>query len=251
MAINEALVRGVHATVRAYFKGKTKSSNKMYDEDYIDLKSTPSLKDKITRRNTNRENAGLLINQLRRDRKFGADDILPFGFAVLDQEDVAGNCVEMAAAAAYLVKRENIGTAWFAVIHQPGDHTFCLVDNGVEDRPETIGGARGYRVCGGDSWVIDPWANVCCKMRDYDDAFYKKMQDWSKQGKRVIVASADEDLDISLNPVDYDWMDGFRRGPIEYIKTSDQLPQGIPKALFRLLPQDVRKAKKSGCCVIL
>ena len=251
MAINEALVRGVHATVRAYFKGKTKSSNKMYDTTFLDLKSTPGLQEKVTRRNTNSMGASFQINRLRQDRKFNADDILPFGFDVLDQQDATGNCVEMAAAAAYLVRRENIGTAWFVAINPPGDHAFCLVDNGAEDHPETITGPKGYSVSSSDGWVIDPWANVCCKMRDYDAAFYKKMCEWSKQGKLIIVERADEDFATAMNPAEFDWLSGFQKGKIEYIKTSDQLPQGIPKALFGALPQDFRKVKKNGVCVIL
>lgn len=251
MAINEELVRGVHAVVRAHFKGKTKSSNKVYNADIMDLKSSPAMQEKVTRRNTNAASAISRIQDLRRERKFTADDILPLGFEILDHRDVAGNCVEMAAAAAYLVRRENIGTAWFVGINPPGDHAFCLVDNGVDHQPETIGGAKGYSVCSADSWVIDPWANVCCKMRGYEATFTQKMRDWSRQGKRVIIERADEDFATAIDPAGNEWLSGFRKGRIAYLKPSDQLPQGIPKALYRVLPQDFRKVKKSGGCVIL
>ena len=251
MAINEALVRGVHAAVRAYFKGKTKSSNKVYNADVIDMKSSPAMQEKVTLRNMNAMGALSLIKDLRRDRKFKSDDILPFGFDVLDQGNVVGNCTEMAAAAAYLVRRENMGTAWFVGINPPGDHAFCLVDNGVDHHPATIGGAKGYSVCSADSWVIDPWANVCCKMRDYEATFSQKMREWSRQGKRVIIEREGDDYASAIDPAGNEWLSGFRKGPTHYVKSSDQLPQGIPKALYRVLPQDFRKVKKNGGCVIL
>ena len=251
MAINEALVRGVHATVRAYFKGKTKSSNKMYDTTFLDLKSTPGLQEKVTRRNTNSMGASFQINRLRQDRKFNADDILPFGFDVLDQQDATGNCVEMAAAAAYLVRRENIGTAWFVAINPPGDHAFCLVDNGAEDHPETITGPKGYSVSSSDGWVIDPWANVCCKVRDYDAQFAAKMRQWSAQGKRVRVIRPSEVAISIIDPADPDFLGNFRVGPLVYMPFGDQLPQGVPRALYKVLPETKRTVKKGGCCVIL
>lgn len=252
MAINEALIRAVHATVRAYFKGKTKSSNKIYPvDDFTDLKMTPLMQEKIALRNKNAMMAGLKVGSLRESKAFAHRDYTSFGYEVLDQQDVGGNCVEMAAAAAYLVMREHLGTAWFVGIRDPGDHAFCLVDNGVEAHPETV---AGYVTCSADSWVIDPWANVCCRMRDYDKLFSKKMQKWQKQGKRIIVLRKHKDYALVMNPASYTYLDGFRNGKTAYAKVSANLPQGVPKALIRVLPDfpdEQDPPKKKWQCVIM
>ncbi len=254
MAINEALVREVHATVRAYFKGRKKSANKIYDTsaaNFADLKMTPAMQKKIAWRNMNAAKAWDNIKPLRESKAFDTGDMLSYGFEVLDQLEVAGNCVEMAAAAAYLVVRDKIGTAWFVGANAPADHAFCLVDDGADQHPETIGGHKGYSVSSSDGWVIDPWANVCCKMRDYDAQFAAKMRQWSAQGKRVRVFRP-SDLAVSiLDPADPDYLGNFRVGPLTYIAVGDKLPQSVPRALYRVLPDADRTVKKSGCCVIL
>lgn len=255
MAINETLVREVHATVRAYFKGTTKSGNKTYDikaANFADLKLTPAMQKKVDWRNVNALNASDKIRSLRDSKAFRNDDMLGFGFDVLDQLDVAGNCVEMAAAAAYLVVRSQIGSAWFVGINEPGDHAFCLVDNGADQHPETIGGHKGYSVCGAaDSWVIDAWANVCCSMRDYGALFDAKMRQWSKQGKRIRVHRPSDIAVSVVDPADPGYLTSFFNGPLGYLAVGDKLPQGVPRALYRVTPEAARTVKKCGCCVIL
>lgn len=255
MAINETLVREVHATVRAHFKGKIKSSNKAYDRDakrFEDLKLTAAMNRKIDWRNMNAINASDKIHTLRDAKTFRNDDMLGFGFEVLDQLEAAGNCVEMAAAAAYLVVRSQIGNAWFVGIHEPGDHAFCLVDAGVGPHPGTIGGHKGYSVCGSaDSWVIDAWANTCCSMRDYEARFEAKMRQWSQQGKRIRVQRPSDIAIRYVDPADPDYLGNFRTGLLDYLAVGDKLPQGVPRALYRVLPDGERTVKKCGCCVIL
>lgn len=254
MAITETLVREVHATVRAYFKGQKKSANKIYDTkatNFADLKMTPAMQKKIDWRNMNAPKASENIKALRESKAFDTGDMLSYGFEALDQLDVAGNCVEMAAAAAYLVVRDKIGTAWFVCVNAPGDHTFCLVDNGADHRPEAIGGYKGYSVSSSDGWIIDPWANVCCKMRDYDAQFAAKMRQWSAQGKRVRVYRPTDVAISIIDPADPDFLGNFRVGPLVYMPVGDQLPQGVPRALYKVLPETKRTVKKAGCCVIL
>lgn len=252
MEINEAQIRQVHATVRAYFKGKTKSSNKIYYmDDMPDLKMTPAMQKKVARRNENSMVASLKVPSLRESKAYAGLDGSAYGYEVLNQQDVIGNCVEMAAAAAYLVMRERIGVAWFVGICDPGDHAFCLVDNGVAAHPKSI---AGYRICSADSWVIDPWANVCCRMQDYDAVFSAQMRKWQAQGKRIIVVRKGKDYALVMNPAKPDYMEGFRKGATVYIKASDNVPQGVPRALLRVLP-DISEApkttRKNWQCVIL
>jgi hypothetical protein len=252
MAINEAQIRDVHATVRALFKGKTKSANKIYLLDKLkDVKITSAMQEKADARNHNAMHAGLQINQLRESKSYTARAPTSYGYEVLDQTDLAGNCVEMASAAAYLVMRARIGTAWFVGIRDPGDHVFCLVDNGVSAHPAQI---KDYLICSADSWVIDPWANVCCKMQEYDALFSAKMQKWKKAGKYIVVIRDYKNEATIMNPAGYTYLRGFRTGRLVYYRASADVPEGVPKALTGALPDrsvPATSSRKKWECVIL
>jgi hypothetical protein len=219
MAIDEKSIRAIHNYIRHLFKGRKKSSNKLFDMDDMgggDVKLSTAMQARMTLRNVNALRASPVIQALRESKAFRNKDMYSYGSDVLEQEDVAGNCVEMAAAAAYLVAREDLGSAWYVSIKAPGDHAFCLVDSGVEYQPACIGGNNGYTIRGAAAcWIIDPWANVCCKMRDYDALFEAKMRKWSRERKRVRIIRSPDNVMI-LDPGGAQYLKGFREGPITY-----------------------------------
>ena len=225
MAIDEKSIRAIHNYIRQLFKGRKKSSNKLFDLDnkaYADQKLSAAMKARMALRNVNAKRASPLIHTLRESKSFRNRDIYGFGSEVLEQEDVVGNCTEMAAAAAFLVVRDEIGSAWYADIRSPGDHAFCLVDSGLEAHPACIGGADGYSIRGAaDSWVIDPWSNVCCKMRDYEALFEAKMRKWSSERKLVKVVRPPDIVKI-LDPGGVHYLKAFREGPIRYTQVCVQ-----------------------------
>lgn len=92
----------------------------------------------------------------------------------------AGNCDQMAKVAVDTINASG-GSARIA---QVKGHTFGIV-----------GGPPGYSRSKGftgpewaDAWVVDPWAGITCKASDYPARFKARMQEWSQEGRRILIS---------------------------------------------------------------
>lgn len=206
MLLSEA--ENIMELVRAHFAGGAKSGNKAYaasPDVSLDPKghkldavlsglsssATPIGKgtvgvDDHTRRNQNVVVAMSQILKLRRDGE--KDTAIGYGQRILDGGIRVGNCTEMACVAAYLVSKKVDAKADIAIVvtDGPGDHVFCVVgeSSGWENVRSVTDDVRG-------SIVIDPWANVCCTVGDYEATFTAKMKVWLGQGKRIAAGGKD------------------------------------------------------------
>lgn len=50
-----------------------------------------------------------------------------------------------------------------------------------------------FKGCSENDWVIDPWARICCPLKDYARVWDKKMEKWQKGGKKISVGRKDRD----------------------------------------------------------
>ena len=165
------------------------------------------------------------VNRLRSEeylQKFYAryefDEPFLYGCDVYADDGFAGNCSDMAAYAAWFATWRRIGTAWLAVIEDPGDHIFCIIAGVTRPRWDCVANFRNDRT---DAWVIDPWANICCPVRDYETQFNLKMDKWTQRGKRIYYQSRVYRADGWAVPNCLVYRNGFLRGPIDYLQAID------------------------------
>jgi len=248
MPVDPEAVRAVHREVRALFKDSLKSSNKIYSfsgtpvaaRDHFgkDAKIAPGSENpKAMRRKLNGEAAIWQIKQMR-------DFFLPwlheyptdYGYYVLDQNELAGNCEEQACVAAYLCTLKNLNFVWMAHIQKPMNHAFCIVTDGTQPTMRSV--SDFYKERARFGWVIDPWANICCPIHQYAAHFVLHMRHWRAQGKstyspretmaaRGVPMFAAPDTPLALAD--------FRYSPIIYVKTKRAGIRSLPKA-FRNRP---------------
>lgn len=94
--------------------------------------------------------------------------------------EAAGNCQEMAGAAARLV-RLNGGFAQLYCVDDKGSHAFCLVGQ----PPMTASDAVNFSDYAG-YWVVDPWAGIICPAGHYTMQFHAKMHKWRSVNKQIL-----------------------------------------------------------------
>lgn len=168
------------------------------------------------------------MSRLRSARKQGS----AFQYAgilladIIDNEVVAGNCEEMATLAGIFAYDAGIGTVWIVKIGNPGDHAFCLIGSDTPPRWKCAGFFKNDK---SDAWVIDPWANVCCPLRDYERLFTQKMDKWAVQGKRIYIGDDAFPESGWVVPNGLHYLAGFRTGILEYGKMESDLPKADKK----------------------
>lgn len=258
MPIDKAKVQAIHDEVRSCFKGQIKSSNKGYDPDF-DLQTPPTGKLKMIGAKPGQKGAHwqFVPDQKQRDArilnmKLAATmgfrlrheliahetmwrkwDPVAHGFIVLNRKTLVGNCLEMASAAAYLAVRRQVGTPWLMCIQPPGDHVFCLVNEGQKPG---AGKVDDFLTHPSDGWVIDPWANVCCPAVEYQQEFCAQMLHWSKQGKTVsanVKYGENENCThvFDIDPASFDYIKQFRTAPMTSFGGSSSVSSTLPIAI--------------------
>lgn len=253
MPIDKAKVVEVHEEIRACFKGHLKSSNKSYALDFkpgapLQVKphdakagqrgehwkivSAMPGPEKREFRNQQTELSSDILKKFRSPKFYciplpvHRDPVLR-GFEVLNQKDLIGNCYEMAVAAAYVVAQRKVGTPWIGRISRPGDHAFCLVNGGVTPRWKAV---EWMRIAQADAWIIDPWANICCKQNEYPARFADQMRIWAHQGKQVWYRD-ENDVGNPIDPSSPTYLSGFEEGPLRFEKGSGRISDKLPRAL--------------------
>ena len=242
MPIDKAKVQAVHDEVRACFKGQLKSSNKGYFETldpappaWDDMKRPPGSHWKIVPdlahrkvRNENRVSAVPVVSDRKKFLVRPGGTIMGFGFAILDQRELTGNCPEMTAAAAYIATYRKAGIAWWMAIQPPGDHAFCLINSGAQP---TVKSVHALSFSGADAWVIDPWANVCCRVQEFEQQFIAQMHRWTRQGKFIVSYNRALNANILTGPSDPVYLDGFRYSELHVYKASAPIAATLPRAM--------------------
>ena len=175
----------------------------------------PASPEKRKLREQARQTASVLIPKFR--AKCG-DDFFQYGQLMVDNGAVAGNCTDMVAVASWYATNMDIGVCWVAVIEDPGDHVFCVITDGDPPRWDCVGQYRRDR--SGD-WVIDPWANVYCRLRDYERDFRLKMDKWTQRGKRIRYKSRVLRVDGWAVPNSLAYLNGFLMGDLLYFTVTE------------------------------
>lgn len=117
----------------------------------------------------------------------------------------AGNCDQMAKVAVDTINASG-GNARIA---QVKGHTFGIV-----------GGPPGYSKSKGftgpewaDAWVVDPWAGITCKASDYPARFKARMQEWSQQGRLILISNGETPpRSVWSDPMEPRWIDATVNG---------------------------------------
>lgn len=118
-----------------------------------------------------------------------ANSVLKFG---------AGNCGEMAEAAAQIIKKSG-GDAKTWYVHG-GDHAFTVVGGPASAGKSTVDFSEAEWK---DAWIVDPWAEISCKASEYTGLLKRKMAEWSANGREIYTSG---DWRSPLYP---EWVDGL------------------------------------------
>lgn len=252
MPLDKVKIVAVHEEVRACFKGQLKSGNKVYQ---LDFKPGPpprmnALEAKAGQAGAHWKIVSAMPNMKKREFRNKASDTsddhqdkfykkiaerkltlpLQVGYHVLNQKVRAGNCGEMAAAAAYVVALRKVGTPWIVDINLPGEHVLCLVNGGETPNWKNV---RSFLTAPGDAWIIDPWANICCKQQEYAERFAEQMLIWSHHGKLVWYVDP-KGIERPVDPASPLYLHGFENGPLVFEKCEGTIARALPRALSKL-----------------
>jgi hypothetical protein len=183
MPIDQSSANFILETARNFYKGSEKSANKRYDTTGI-----PDPTVKHTRRNHLQRIALQNMVQYReRDETFSMS-FLQLGQDLFSHGNRAGNCLEMSSVAAYLTSAMLPGQCQlllFGRLSRPGDHLFLLLSvNGNIPSGLSISGLT-VNTMDDQYWVIDPWANIACRVAEYPARLLTKLTQWSGQQKQV------------------------------------------------------------------
>jgi hypothetical protein len=173
-----------HEAVRAWYKSQYKSSNKRYAQS---LNS-----EKAVRRNQNAEQVNAWLRHTRAySAGFGQQYpesklYVMHGLALVNSNFRFGNCGEMTAVALYFlrIRMADANIAYAHLLEGSGDHAFAVV--GDTSLPLTMFDDLATLQPNKDTFIVDPWANVFCDIKEYPAKFRKKMDDWTNQGKLVV-----------------------------------------------------------------
>jgi hypothetical protein len=113
----------------------------------------------------------------------------------------AGNCQEMAGAAAQMVLA-NGGHATVYAVDFNGSHAFTLVGRAPASAIDHVG-MQDYQGC----WVVDPWAGLLCPAPVYCSAFDQQMRNWAERGKMI------SNHGEWIEPTDPHWLTAIMNGP--------------------------------------
>ncbi|WP_437905432.1 hypothetical protein WME95_45245 [Sorangium sp. So ce327] len=144
------------------------------------------------------------------------DQVLAFGARVAQAK--VGNCLELSALAVWLLSRpkeahgakvdmvrlgKRLPTADSGDFAS-GDHVFVVLNPPEADEN---GGYPGDFDDWGEAIIIDPWANIACKARDFPARWQEKMRKWARKGKEIDTVTKHG---VGTRPPDQEpWIDGI------------------------------------------
>jgi len=126
----------------------------------------------------------------------------------------AGNCVEYASVAAFYLSKAGIGQVIQVEMLFPGGHYFVLAAESADHIPATSRLPLLY-TDRSSTWAVDPWANICCPLRDYTREFAAKMIKWHLRGKILCSPVKYAGPPIWSSPMDY-FLDAAMNCELDY-----------------------------------
>jgi len=114
------------------------------------------------------------------------------------------NCDELAKMCCWKASEIPI-SAYLGAFDPPADHALCLVGT-VNTQPlKKIKGSlpiKDYKAATltSDVWVVDVWLNTVCHISDYPEKAARKLNDWTKAGKRITFFPPGENDEIWAAP---------------------------------------------------
>ncbi|WP_437854578.1 hypothetical protein [Sorangium sp. So ce363] len=144
------------------------------------------------------------------------DQVRAFGARVAQEK--VGNCLELSALTIWLLSHpEEAHGAEVDMVRlgkrlptadnggfASGDHAFVVLNPPEADEN---GGYPGDFDDWGEAIIIDPWANIACKARDFPERWQEKMRKWKRKGKEIDTVTKDG---AGTRPPDQEpWIDGI------------------------------------------
>lgn len=180
--VDSYTVKSIFEQTREFYQNGVKSNNKCYHGEESKMPPTSrffnwKLSKKQKLRNETVRKTLSSFQATRNSYAKPGDSLLSVGTTLHSTGNNAGNCGEMACVALHIAIENN---------HVPvNDVKYCQLDyaNAEDGRSFNhtfiaIGTEEG-------EWIVDPWANVCCKTDEYADQVTAKMKKWNKEGKRL------------------------------------------------------------------
>jgi hypothetical protein len=213
----EDQAKEVHKAVRDFYKGCLKSSNKTYKMNF-NYENINTFEKRATR-NDNKAKVTKMLSIYRSLLDHEASSLFERGKKISQQprQMRIGNCEEMALLAAYygLTTYSDLdGKTWLGSITTPGDHAFCLL--GPSTQPGWHSPPNMSKSNESKFWIVDPWANICCPIKDYYDSFMKKMAQWDKDEKMIIFKPCTATASKNVSPAGDEYKWGFMNGVLGF-----------------------------------
>lgn len=119
------------------------------------------------------------VGYLRMDRD---DGFLPTSQEYGDRarQEGIGNCHELAVIASNYLKAHGVSDVGLVGILPPGDHQFAVIGLNKADVN------KPFAQWGDHVYIIDPWANILCRAKDFPFAWKQKMRKWKSDNKKII-----------------------------------------------------------------
>ncbi|WAT26942.1 hypothetical protein [Pseudomonas sp. GXZC] len=92
----------------------------------------------------------------------------------------AGNCDQMARAAAEIIKESGGDASVWAM----SGHVFTVVGAPTGLNARTIDFSEPKWA---NAWIVDPWAEIECKASEYVTRLKQKMDEWQRAGKELLI----------------------------------------------------------------
>jgi len=178
-----------YVMAKAFYVLGVKSSNKCYygsgkvKSDVIDRELEKPLTEKQQKRNDQAlKNRQAMLADARSYANNKGKTPYEIGKTLWEQGNTLGNCGEMAAVALYLAidgvnvpanevthwtLRNNVKTGLFST--DTFGHSFAVLGDGTL----------------ANSWVVDPWADLWCRLSKFSDKLTDKLKYWTSVGKRI------------------------------------------------------------------
>ncbi|NWD79149.1 hypothetical protein HX891_02085 [Pseudomonas reactans] len=94
----------------------------------------------------------------------------------------AGNCDQMARAAAEIIKESGGDASVWAM----SGHVFTVVGAPTGLNARTIDFSEPKWA---NAWIVDPWAEIECKASEYVTRLKQKMDEWQRAGKELLIVN--------------------------------------------------------------
>lgn len=178
--MSDADVQHMLQTVRTFYKGGGKSTNKRYDINKI-----TNLTPKHYRRNDIDGRDEQILNTRR---SHSGKTIFQSGTELFASNNKSGNCQEMCCVTAYLIKTMMLGLTMsskilVAYLRGAGDHAFIVISE--SGSLPTWSSIPSMDVSDDNFWTIDCWANVAGPARSYHLKLVAKLTQWSADHKQI------------------------------------------------------------------